>query len=158
MIVTLEESYEPLSPSHLQEVESRLAIELPGDYRAFLLAHNGGRPVPDAFRLSGRWEMVDRFLGIHEGEHDNLLDYVKAYEGRLPPELLPIAHDAFGNLLCLAVRSPEHGGVYFWDHEGEAERGQPPSYDNVTCVAESFEDFLASLTALPKEPEAQSRT
>ncbi|HYO72094.1 MAG TPA: SMI1/KNR4 family protein [Archangium sp.] len=151
MSVNLEESYAPLSTRQIEEVESRLAIELPQDYRAFLLSHNGGRPIPDAFQMCGRWEMVDRFLGIHEGEHDNLLDYVRAYEGRLPPELLPIAHDAFGNLICLAVRGSQHGGVYFWDHEWEAGRGEPPSYDNVTCIAESFEAFLASMRALPDE-------
>ena len=153
MSVTLEESYAPLSPSRLEEVESRPVIKLPRDYRALLLAHNGGRPIPDAFRMSGRWEMVDRFLGIHEGEHDNLLDYVKAYAGRLSPELLPMAHDAFGSLICLAVRGPEHGGVYFWDHEWEAERGQPPGHDNITCAAESFDAFLAALISLPEETD-----
>lgn len=151
MTVNIEDSYAPFSPRHLEEVESRLAIELPQGYRAFLLTHNGGRPIPDAFQMGGRWEMVDRFLGIHEGEHDNLLDYVKAYEGRLPPELLPIAHDAFGNLICLAVRGLEHGGVYFWDHECEAGRGEPPNYDNVTWIAESFDAFLASMRAMPGE-------
>lgn len=151
MSVSMEDSYAALSPAQLEEIESRLAIELPGDYRAFLLAHNGGRPIPDAFQMEGRWEMVDRFLGIHAGAHDNLLDYVKAYAGRLPEELLPIAHDAFGNLICLAVRGPEHGGVYFWDHEWEAGMGAPPGHDNVTCIAESFEAFLSSLSPLPDE-------
>ncbi|WP_052518428.1 SMI1/KNR4 family protein [Archangium violaceum] len=156
MSVNLEESYAPLSTRQIEEVESTLAIELPRDYRAFLLSNNGGRPIPDAFQMSGRWEMVDRFLGIHEGEHDNLLDYVNAYQGRLPPELLPIAHDAFGNLICLAVRGGEYGGVYFWDHEWEAGSGGPSNYDNVTCIAESFEAFLASMRALPDEMDGSS--
>ncbi|MFY0526838.1 SMI1/KNR4 family protein [Archangium gephyra] len=76
--MSIEDSYAPSSPRQLEQVETRLAIELPQDYRAFLLARSDGRPIPDTFRMEGRWEMVDRFLGIHEGEHDNLLDYMEA--------------------------------------------------------------------------------
>ena len=36
-----------LTPQHLAEVEAELGAKLPGDYRAFLLNYNGGRPVPD---------------------------------------------------------------------------------------------------------------
>lgn len=153
MSVSIEESYAPLSPKQVEEAESKLSIEFPREYRAFLLTHNGGRPVPDTFQMSGRFEMVDRFLGIHEGEHDNLLDYVRAYEGRLPPELLPIAHDAFGNLLCLAVRGPERGRVYFWDHEWEPAPGESPGHEVLTRVADNFEAFLESLMVLPEDTQ-----
>ena len=36
---------------------------------------------------------------------------------RIPEGVLPIAHDAGGNLVCLDVAGKFPGSVWFWDHE-----------------------------------------
>ena len=44
---------------------------------------------------------------------------IKAYQGRVPPGLLPIGCDSFGNLLLLDFAARKRGAIYFWDHERE---------------------------------------
>ena len=74
-----------------------------------------------------------------EMEHDNLLRYVAMYRGRLRADLLPIAHDPLGNLLCIATGGEGAGRIYFWDHEREADGGE------IRLLAESLPAFLANL-------------
>jgi hypothetical protein len=62
----------------------------------------------------------------------------------LPAELTPIADDSGGNLICIAVDRPNSGAVYYWDHE---EEGEAAPYSNVHVLADSFDEFLNSLSA-----------
>lgn len=143
---TVLESFENLEIGLLEEFERELGIRLPDEYRDFLLAHNGGYPDPDVFTLpAGRREMVDRFLGISPGRSDDLRRYRIVYGGRLPSELLPVAHDSGGNLICLSILGEHRGMVFFWDHENEAKEGETPSYVNVDFVARGFAEFVKML-------------
>ncbi len=74
-----------------------------------------------------------------------MLSYLKNYSGRIPNSFFPIAYDSCGNLICIPVKGPDRGKVYFWDHEMEAADDEEPSYDNLTLIADSFEDFFNSL-------------
>ncbi len=51
MKISIRDSSEPLSDEVLSDVEKRLGIVLPPEYRAFLSSHNGGIPRPQWFRL-----------------------------------------------------------------------------------------------------------
>ncbi len=148
--VTISESYPPLSEEDVSQFERELGIDLPDDYRQFLLTHNGGRPEPEVFPVEGDPDasMVDWFLGIQEGAYEDLRNHLKVFRDRVPPELLPIARDPGDNLIYIAVLGPNRGRVNFWDHEEEVEEGETPDYRNVSLVAHSFEDFLHSLTPL----------
>lgn len=42
----------PTVVGSLAAFERHIGHALPAEYREFLLAHNGGRPVPDAFTLT----------------------------------------------------------------------------------------------------------
>ena len=119
------ENHEPvLTDERLRSAERKLGLDFPESYRRFLLAHNGGRPEPETFSLpDGSTDLVDWFLGIHNGEEDNLLRYADAYKGRVPDDLLPIAHDPGGNLICLGIAPPRFGQIFFWDHNWEARKG-----------------------------------
>jgi hypothetical protein len=66
----------------------------------------------------------------------------------VPAGFLPLAVDPGGNLICLVISGTNTGKVYFWDHEEEVEEGQQPGYSNVYLIANSFNEFLNSLTAL----------
>lgn len=149
MSVTIHESEAPATERQLAEVEKKIGRRLPPDYRAFLLEHNGGYPEPDGFPIPGLGAgadgMVDRFLAVYEGDEDNLLEYVETYRGRVPEGFLPVAHDPGGNLICLALAGAEAGRVFFWDHEEEAEEGEPPTRENVYEIAASFTEFLNGL-------------
>ena len=141
---------ELLSEQEIASVESQLGFSLPGDYRNFLLSHNGGRPEPRGFAIESDKpndrSVVHYFFCANKGDVYDLVTWAKRARGRIPANLLPVALDPFGNLICLSVSGGERGKVYFWDHEREAGESDSPGYDNVYFVADSFRDFLDSLT------------
>lgn len=150
MSTKVHESKQPLNSDRLKEFEHKFEMTLPNDYRDFLLTYNGGYPEPDGFwiqGMDGNGSLVDRFLGIHGGEHDNLLGYLEIYKERIPPNFLPIAHDPGGNLICMSVEGEDKGKIYFWDHEEEADpdQGETAGYQNVYLIADSFTDFFENL-------------
>jgi len=156
--VIIHEPFEPpLTEVDVASVERDLGVSLPSDYRSFLLAHNGGHPEPDGFPIQdfplSDFGVINGFLGIKDGEYDDLRNYKVVFRDRIPANFLPIARDPGGNLLCLVVNGPRKGKIYFWFHEEEADEGKPPSEDNIYFIANSFNDLLNSLTELPEDPE-----
>ena len=140
--------------------EKHIGYELPAAYREFLLAANGGRPVPDAFTLTtdhGSEEDIvmcffplrDLSLGkVNVGELDELRtwplhcawddlqdDLANLYEIELDPPLLPIGTDGSSNYLCLVLAGERAGAVVFLDNETAEDWPLSPS----------FPEFVASL-------------
>lgn len=141
---------EPLTEDELRRAEGEIGAGLPGDYRRFLLAHNGGRPEECVFRFKceGKdWTpaAVAYFLAVYDGRHENLLEYHEAYRDRVPAGLLPVARDPGGNLILLGVSRGHEGRVYFWLQDSEPEE---PDFSNVCFVANSFDEFINSLREL----------
>jgi cell wall assembly regulator SMI1 len=157
--MTILEPNEPAGLKAIVDLEQELGVTLPDDYRNFLMQHNGGYPEPDGFRYYSRYPgnyfgdsvnveraMVDRFLALYDGEYNNLQNYREMYQGRVPSEMLPIANDPGGNLICLAIRGNNLGKVLYWKHEEEADEGEVANYSNIYFVADSFVQFVDSLT------------
>jgi hypothetical protein len=148
----------PLTERDVIELEHRLGVSLPSDYVAFLREHNGGTPLSNVFPIFGfpldRQGVLALFFGVMRGGPSDLISGAEAFDNRVPPELLPVGSDVFGNLICLAILGPNRGKVYWWFHEEEADEGESPSYDNVYFVADSFTDLLNSLTKLVEEGDA----
>jgi len=147
MAFTMKEVGRSLSEEDIRTLEFKLSLLLPKDYKAFLLANNGGRPEPDAFPIlnfeNNPKDAIADFFGIdQELETDNIEWNYTVLKGRIPNHLLPIADTGSGDLICLSLSGIDKGKVYFWDHEGEHE---PPTYDNVYLIADSFEEFLDSI-------------
>lgn len=138
----------PLTPEALAAAESTLGVKLPGDYRNFMLRHNGGRPKPDTFDIAwrpgqraaaaGTWATLERLFYVHEGRHENLLRMnLTTFAGRLPPGTVAIGRDPGSNLLLLRCDdSAQRGEVLYWLMEMET------SGDNVGHVAASFDELL----------------
>ncbi len=138
----------PLTAADLQAVEARIGRPIPPAYRAFLLQHNGGYPDLADFCFAdstGDGGSVAAFLGVNVPAPMDLEHYLHVYRDRIPPTMFPIAHDPGGNLILLATAGPDNGAVYFWDHEAEAEEGDPPTAVNLTRIAADFAAFLSSL-------------
>jgi len=149
-------------------METDLACSLPRDYREFLQDYGGfvfGRaefsiqPNADGVSASG----LDSFIGFHPDEFRSGDDYycgllsmgemwdVETTSGvRLvkpvsegasiawPRELLPVAVNAGGSWICLALAGLRPGATFFWVNSGNY--GQ-----NVYVIADSFDDFMQSL-------------
>jgi hypothetical protein len=156
---------QPAGPTNAEQIavfEKHIGYELPTAYREFLLRHNGGHPVPDAFILrSDRGEEEDvvmcffplrevalghvdvedleelRTWPLHCAWDDLQSDLENLYETELDPPLLPVGTDGSSNYISLILTGEETGAVVFLDHE-TAEQWP---------LAPSFTAFLESLRA-----------
>ena len=146
MIERIEDSGVPLSDIDLARVETRLRIRLPTQYKTFLRQHNGGRPVPDCFPCGpSNDSSLSWFFEINDPSDSNDLcvNVEEAREGSyMPPEFIPIAIDAFSNLVCIIVEGVGVGEVYFLEHH----LTEPSS---LTKLADDFDSFCASFFDIP---------
>jgi len=128
------------------ELEFRLGVQLPTDYQRFLREQNGGRPSPKAFEgPTGDGSIVHFFFTLNrQSPHYWIHEELDTYEQRVPPHLLPIASDDFGNLVLLDLGAKSVGAIHFWDHENENLDGDP-WWDNIAFIAPSFTDFVNGL-------------
>lgn len=125
--------------------------KLPEDYLRFLQQCNGGVPENAVFEFledgkpSG--SVISCFLGVLEEANIHSIDTaLEIYAGRIPKELLPIADDAFGNLILMGLKKRRRGKIYFWDHELESDESTGKYWGNVTQIADDFSSFFQSLS------------
>ena len=145
-----------LCDKDIDGIEAHIGIHLPEEYRAFLLRYNGGRPTPRAFPIEGLannpFGVILDFFGIDDTVESCNLDWnVETMNGRLPANLLPIACDDGGDLICLSLFGEDADSVLFWDRHKE--KGAP-SYENVFKIASSFTEFIDGVRELPDGPQA----
>jgi len=150
MSLAIDEPGPTLSESRLREAEQRMGVKCPESYRTFLLEHNGGRPSPNEFPITGLAKnpvgAVGHFFGIDvDMRCYDLLWNAETMGGRLPPRMLAIADNDCGDLICLSVSEDDCGAVYFWDHEGEPRSDEVSGGRNLYFVAKDFECFLRNL-------------
>lgn len=150
--LSFQDKGEPASEDEIAAAEKELGREIPGPYREFLTQHNGCRVDPPNFDMpegsTSPHGSVSWFLGVGSDLDESLriVGIAELYEGRLPGELVPVARDPGGNLICMDTG----GALHFWHHEfededDEQEEDGEPSGDNVQQIAADFERFLASL-------------
>lgn len=164
---TIVDSGKPLASSDIDAAERKMKLSLPRSYRAFLAAHNGGVPEPNVWRPREASVVIDFFFEI--GAREKFRDLVrsrKLFRKRIPAGAIPVALDAFGNLICLAANGEHAGKLYFWDHEmprsddddieakypelfddlEDDENGDDcdvwPGWPTLTLVAETLDEFL----------------
>jgi hypothetical protein len=144
-----------ISEEDLRLLEAEIPVTFPHDYRLFLLQYNGGRPEPNAYPLQGLaknpFGVIQIFFGIDTRvESSSLLWNYRVMEGRIPPNLFPIARDDGGDLLCLSLYGDDAGSVVFWDYYAEH---YPPTYNNVYRIpgADSFSAFIELLQPFPDD-------
>lgn len=133
-----------LSEVEVEGLEATLGSTLPEPYREFLLAYNGGRPVPDGIVIPGYDETdVQVIFGVGRQVESSCIDWnLRLLESRLPDGLLPIATDSGGNLFCLSLRREDRGAVLYADLESVfGELGIAP----IHMVCSSFTEFLNCL-------------
>lgn len=140
--------------SDIEVIEKLVGLELPQQYKEHLLNYNGGQCFPNVFSFREEGNLtdscIDWFLAIYDGEYDNLKKYIEIYKSdtkRMPTQLLPIAHDPGGNLICISAGKNDYGYIYFWDHEKEVDYkdSSDENYANLYLIAHSFEEFLGGL-------------
>ena len=134
----------------LQEREVAWKVQLPEDYKKFIMRKNGFRPSKNSFSLKNRSFLIERFLCVLENSKDNPLgvydiDVVMSqlderlfvHEDILGFELVPIAALFGGDFLCLNyIEDPENPRICIWYHE-ESYELEPA----IEFVANNFTEF-----------------
>lgn len=136
------------SERQLADIELQLGGKLPTDFREFLAATNGGKPLPSVFLVrttDGESDSrVRYFLTLDSAASSySIQEFRRRYADRIPNGVLPIACDSFGNVVLLDICANKPGAVYFWDHENEA-MGEP-TWNNISVVAATFTEFVSLL-------------
>lgn len=132
---------EVLTETRLQDFERINGLQLPQQYREFLLKYNGGYPRPYYFNISKEQGigMINIFYGIGE-MYDNLDKKIDIFDDILDAGFIPIADDSGGNQICLGLSEKYYGNVYFWIHDED-----PEDMGNMYFIAEDFGGFLEKL-------------
>ena len=146
--------YPLITDAILQEREVAWKVQLPEDYKKFIMRKNGFRTSKNLFSLKNRSFLIERFLCVLENSKDNPLgvydiDVVMSqlderlfvHEDILGFELVPIAALFGGDFLCLNyIEEPENPRICIWYHE-ESYELEPA----IEFVANNFTEFLAML-------------
>lgn len=138
----------------LQEREVAWKVQLPDDYKNFIMRKNGFLPSKNLFSLKNRSFLIERFLCVLENSKDNPLgaydiDVVMSqlderlfvHEDIFGFELVPIAALFGGDFLCLNyIEDPAHPSMCIWYHEESYELDPA-----IEFVANNFTEFLDML-------------
>jgi len=142
-----------LTEKALSEFEEQFSIQLPYDYKSFMLKNNGGTPVGnwgfdfiESDTVNKTSSLIHYFGVIYEEETYEVDDLKAGYiallsSEQIPDTLMPIADDPFGNGIFLSVAGDDYGKVYFGNHELE---DPITGYLIMSEIAESFSKFIDS--------------
>lgn len=145
------------TPEEIAILESSRKMKLPGPYKKFLLETNGGEPEPNYFDipdLPGQGSLVDYFNGLGVSTpYGNLETALDTYRDRLPDGFIAIGADPGGNVLCLGIKMPHLGKLYYWDHHDELDKRGRSKKDmsNMYWLADDIYEFLDNLREMPQE-------
>ena len=141
----------PITEVDLAQFEAQYALELPADYRAFLLATNGGVPKAGSFAYqltTGKMRRANlkAFFpltpyGWIEPEHPTVPVAREQLCAGWPPEYLAVGRsetDVNSGLLCVGVSGEDAGRVFFCP---DSDTKKSHFYD----VAKSLPELLAAM-------------
>jgi len=144
----------------IRNVEDKIGLELPDDYKKCVKINQGGSPTLYLFEVNGVERVFGALLKINNPDSGtDILNVFKNYKDTLPKGLVPFAFDPAGDLICFDYK--DHGDnpiIVFWEHENAGEKetymqeeglreeqAEERARENVYYVAETFTEFLEKL-------------
>jgi len=113
LLKAINEEYElDLRPDDkkILEVESKLGLKFPEDYKQFLKTFG--------------WIYIFELAGINSTLEETL-KLRKSYGDEFPNNIIPIDEDGYGNYYCLVCSGKDKGKVIFWQHDLPPEKIYP---------------------------------
>jgi hypothetical protein len=151
--VTFTRALRPTTAAAVRAVEEELGVAFPDDYRAFLLAVNGGVPKPHEFEMAkpgrpGERIGIDFLYGVaakrREGdlryEHEQIIGRTDS----LPRGFVVIGYDGGAAPYFVGTTGKTAGGIYFFDPNGFLDPGGSP---RLYLAAKNFTDLLERMAA-----------
>lgn len=150
---------EPVTRETVEEVAKKLAVTFLEDYIKCAMANHGGHVNPHLFQVEEKERVFGTFLSYIIEDSEYIVEVYHDYKETLPAQVVPIAFDPAGNLLCFDYKNHEDDPiVVFWEHENAAEKemlmheegltaeqAEERARENLFYVADSFTDFLGKL-------------
>lgn len=145
--IRISDTFDKIDIERLLDFEKFNNVELPEDYRNFLLTYNGGVLRSNTIPLEFTNTDVLVLFGMFDlPQYGSFFNKVDVFCERIPSWYIPIASDSGGNLFIMSLWEGNKGVVAFWRHEEESPEGEADQYfDNLTKVGESFMDFLSKI-------------
>lgn len=142
----ISESYSNIRVEDIERVELACNINLPLEYREFLLKHNGGNPEHHDYKLAGEFAGdFSHFYGIRVyPASSDLQTLYEEYQELIPSGYFPIGESYGGDVLCICLKESELGSIYIWDHETAIYDGEP-WFENMSKLASDLKSFLSML-------------
>lgn len=144
MELNYEFSFEPLVSSDIEAFESEYEVNLPENYKEFLLLNNGGKSVKRRFKTADGTitSSVMLFLPISKETDSNLGSFYEKYctNKIIPSNLIPIGVDPADSLICIS----EQDKVYFCDMDYFEEDNELKD-EYIKLISENFTSFLNNL-------------
>lgn len=127
--------------SQLRAVEMRIGVELPADYRQFILEFNGGyfsdptiKPATDDCP-EGCLAFLCGLNPLHEEAELGRASDLTLFDDNVPPKILPIGATPMGNLIILDTAPGDgNGAIYF-----------KQAFGNFYYLADGIEEFFTLL-------------
>ncbi len=116
MKTTLIKSGDPITESDISEFEATYKVQLPEDYKDFLVENNGGRPEKNFFPFQDDGFIIAWFFNLKNGK-DTLewtLQLLWIAEQTIPRNLLPVARGQGADFYCICLDSNNYGKVFLW--------------------------------------------
>ncbi len=145
-----------VTEDEVRAFEAKLGATLPDDYRTFLLEVNGGRTAKShrTFPVDGDASILNSLVSLNDPDDArDLAERNKLIRDDLPPDLLLVGSDDGGARICLCIRGPHRGEVWYFDTNDARAEGANPRvlwHDrrDLAKLADSFRTFMSSLTPL----------
>ncbi|UGW84616.1 SMI1/KNR4 family protein [Bacillus velezensis] len=137
-------TFQEATNSQIEEVEEKLKIKFPTDYKDFIKDHNGCSPIDKKVVLfQNSRESINNLLSIGDPTRPiDLLSTIDNVKDRLVDKIIPFATDAGGNLFCFDYRmSSQEPAIVFWDHEIAYEDKE----SSISYVCDSFTELMNKL-------------
>lgn len=131
--------YPNLTEEQISDVEKKIGVSFPLEYKNFLLDQNGGYPKVCEFDLpdGSNSSTVNHFYSIGEMP-SNLYKRNRFLED--DADFMTIGDDSAGNQILLRVKGENIGELYFLDHDVDAEEE-----NSMHFLAEDLNEFLKML-------------
>jgi hypothetical protein len=140
---------------HLQSFEADKNVQLPAEYREFLLSHNGGEPKPHWFilhtteeRETWLWVTELKQIGVPSNDYRSLYYWPDYYDEGIPSDCIVIGNGMSLDVFVLYVRGARARQVWYKSFVNCDEESN--SDDELYFLAESFPAFLAMLKTRPQ--------
>ena len=138
----------PATEKDMQTLETLAGFSFPADFRNFMLTQNGGIPEKSTIKgPNGTKTVLQKIYAISSNAPNLTVGHLlKFYKNRIPYGMFPFGDDPAGNLYLISLLPDDsYGGIFFWDHENEADQEKQPYFDNIHFICKSFQEFMKKL-------------